>query len=105
MTITINNKVVELKFTFNSFKYMEDFDMGDVSDIDKHPFKVIRLTEELLYGAVNNSPKVKFTKEDVAIFLEEYAETNPMLDLLTELMGELENSSFFKNLQETTPQK
>lgn len=105
MTITINNKVVELKFSFNSFKYMENFSMTEVSDIDKYPFKVIRLTEELLYGAVNNSRKLQFSKEDVGVFLEEYASEHSMLELLTVLMGELEDSSFFKNLQEITPVK
>lgn len=105
MTITIKAKEVELKFTFNSFKYLEDFNISELADIESHPFKSIRLTEELLFGAVNHDRKSKYTREDVASFLEEYSETASMFDLLTELMGLLEDSSFFKNLQETSTAK
>lgn len=99
MNINIKKKEIEIQFTFNSFKYMADFDMGALSDLDKKPFKMIGMVETLLMGAVNNNPKVKISQEDVSIFLENYIAENSLNELLEELMSKLQESNFFKSLQ------
>lgn len=97
--IKINGKDVELKFTFNSFKYMQDFDAKDFENAESNPFLIAKELEVLVMGAANNSPKFKVKEEDVQEFLEEYVSENDPADLLTELMEKLQESSFFKSLQ------
>ena len=99
MNIKIKNKEVELKFSFNSFKYMEEFDIEELSDIEKKPFKIISMVEILLLGALNHNPKIKISKEDISIFLEDYIIENPINVLMEELMVKLQESNFFKSLQ------
>lgn len=99
MVVKIRNKEIDLKFSFNSFKYMQDFDVNTIAEIESKPFKLIPLVEMLMMGAVNNHPKVRISLEDVQAYIEEYSAENSLADLLTELMGLLEESNFFKNLQ------
>lgn len=99
MEINIKKKTVELKFTFNSFKYMQDFDMGALEDIDRKPFKMIGMVESLLMGAVNSNPKFKVSLEEVSLFLEDYIAENSLNELLEELMKQLQDSNFFRSLQ------
>lgn len=99
MNIKIKNKEVELKFSFNSFKYMEEFDIGELSDIEKKPFKIISMVEILLLGALNHNPKIKISKEEISTFLEDYIIENPINVLMEELMIKLQESNFFKSLQ------
>ena len=99
MIIKIKNTDCELGFTFNSFKYMGDFDLSALADMESKPFKVIPLIETLLLGAVNNNPKVKFSILDVQRFIEAYIEDGSLQDLLAELMKLLQESRFFKSLQ------
>ena len=98
-TIKVKNKEVELKFTFNSFKYMENFDIKAVEEIESKPFKIIPMLEVLLLGACNNSPKVKVSIVDVQDFLEEFMEEGSVTELMEELMNKLQESNFFKSLQ------
>ena len=104
MIIEMKKKEVELKFTFNSFKYMQDFDIKALDEIESKPFKIVPMLETLLMGAVNSNPKVKFTSNDVQEFLEIYVENESITELLEVLMGSLQESSFFKSLQKN-PQK
>lgn len=99
MNIKIKNKEVELKFSFNSFKYMEEFDIVGLSDIEKKPFKIISMVEILLLGALNHNPKIKISKEEISTFLEDYIIENPINVLMEELMVKLQESNFFKSLQ------
>lgn len=99
MNIKIKNKEVELKFSFNSFKYMEEFDIEELSDIEKKPFKIISMVEILLLGALNHNPKIKISKEEISTFLEDYIIENPINVLMEELMVKLQESNFFKSLQ------
>lgn len=99
MKVKFKGKDKELKFTFNSFRYMEDFDISEMDEMENKPFKIIGLTEKLALGAFNSDPKRVVTQEQVSEFLEDYAEENSIIDLMTGLMEELEKSSFFKNLQ------
>ena len=97
--IKIKNKEVELKFTFNSFKFMENFDIKAVEEIESKPFKIIPMLEVLLLGALNNNPKVKVSIVDVQEFIEGYIEDGSITELMEELMTLLQDSSFFKSLQ------
>ena len=99
MNIKIKGKDVELKYTFNSFNNMEDFDINELTEIESKPFKMVRITETLLMGAVNNNPKIKFTHDDVVDFLEEYVIENSISKLIEELINLLQDSNFFKSLQ------
>lgn len=99
MNITIRNKEYELKYTFNSFRYMEEFDVDELQMIERKPFKIIPILRILLHGAVNHNPKQKVSMESVDAFLEEYSETGDIGDLLEELIKLLEESNFFKSLQ------
>ena len=102
MVIDFKDEELELKFTFNSFKYMRDFDMGVIQTIESKPFELIPQMESLLLGAMNNNPKKKFSILDVESFLEEYIEEGSVTELLNELMELLQESSFFKSLQRET---
>jgi hypothetical protein len=102
MNINIDGKDVELKFSFNSFKYMQDFDLKELADIEAKPFKIIGIVESLLIGAVNHDAKVKFSEQKVELFLEEYMVEGSITELLETLMKMLEDSYFFKSLQKTT---
>lgn len=99
MNIKINGKDVKLEYTFNSFKYMEDFDINEMKDIETKPFKMVKMTETLLLGALNNNPKNVYTLEDVETFLEEYVIENSISKFIEELIGLLQDSNFFKSLQ------
>lgn len=101
MNVTIGNKEYELKYTFNSFRYMEEFDVGELQMIETKPFKIIPILRILLHGAVNHNPKQKVSIDNVDAFLEEYSETGDIGDLLEELINLLEESNFFKSLQGT----
>ena len=105
MKIMIGKKEHELKYTFNSFKYMENFDLEDINDLQRKPFKMISITEQLLIGALNHDPKKVVMVSDISEYLESVMEEGSITDLLEELMDLLQNSSFFKNLQKKTPKK
>lgn len=105
MNINIKGKDIEVKYTFNSFKYMGDFDLSEIEQVETKPFKLIPIVETLLIGGVNNDPRVKFTILDVSTFLEEYVVENAITDLLEELMELLQASNFFKSLQKNQTKK
>lgn len=100
MEIKINGKIRQLKFSFNSFKYLEDFDFAELEDMETKPFKLIRVTEELLFSAVNNDRKNYISVDLVQDYLEEVLEKGELPDLFAELAEMLQSSSFFQNLQE-----
>lgn len=99
MKIKIKGKEQELKFTYNSFRYIESFDVSELENIEKTPFKVIFTTEKLLYGALNHNPNEYFGLSDVSEYMEKVVETEDISELLSQLMQLLEESNFFKNLQ------
>lgn len=99
MKVKFKGKEKTLKFTFNSFRYMEDFDISEMEEMENKPFKIIGITEKLAFGAFNHNPKKFVKREEVSEFLEKYAEENSIVEFMTELMEELDKSSFFKNLQ------
>lgn len=100
-TIKIKNKEYELKYTFNSFKFMQDFDVSAMEEVEKKPFKIIPVLEMLLLGAVNHNAKQVVKEQDIQDYLEEYiaSEDGDITALLETLMQLLQESSFFKSLQ------
>lgn len=99
MEVEFGKKKVELKFTFNSFKYMQDFDLGSLMELDNKPFKIIDIAGQLLLGAANNNKSVKVAPIEVDRYLETAFEEDTIAELVNYLVNELENSSFFKGLQ------
>lgn len=99
MQFKVNEQLREVKFTFNSFKYMENFKLSDLAEVENAPFKMIDIISSLLYGGLNWNPKEKIRFDDIMEYLEDYVEENSIVELLEQLMLELENSSFFKSLQ------
>lgn len=99
MEIEFGKKKVELKFTFNSFKYMENFDLRELAEIEMKPFKIISIAEQLLLGASNNNKSVKVSPLEVEKYIEKALDDETITDLVTFLIDELQESSFFKLLQ------
>lgn len=99
MEIKVRNEQVELKYTFNSFKFMREFDMSVIGNVENKPFEIIPVLETLLLGALNSNSKKKYTATDVENFLEEFIEEGSIVELLNGLMDLLQESSFFKSLQ------
>ena len=105
MVIKFKGEDLELKFSFNSFKYMREFDMSALQNIEDKPFEIIPMLEMLLLGSMNNKKKKKFSMFDVEEFLEEYMEENAILTLLGGLMDLLQESSFFKSRHREVPKE
>lgn len=103
MRITINGIEHETKFTFNSFRYMEDFDVTDMQELERKPFKAIKVLRELLLGALNADPKTKVTPYEVNEYVESIVDggEKDITEMLGELISELTDSNFFKSLQKT----
>ena len=100
MEIIYKGKPVELKYTFNSFKYMQDLDLEELQTLGSTPFKVLGIVDTLMKGALNHNPRRKFDDGDVSEIIEEVMEDGDLMELLEFLLEELQESSFFKNLQE-----
>lgn len=105
-TINIKGIVHEPKFTFNSFKYMEEFDIDALQTLDKTPFKIIPVVEMLLLGALNSNPRTRVSLVEVDEFLDEFISGDGSLSELTEeLINLLQESNFFKSLQKMPTKK
>jgi len=99
MVVNFNEKEIELKYTFNSFKYMKNFSTKMFDEVNEKPFAIIDALEVLLMGAINNDKKVKYTLEDVDTILEDISNKGELPELLEQLMELLQESGFFKGLQ------
>ncbi len=98
-TINIKGKDIDLKYSFNSFKYMQDFDAGDFDELEMKPFKIVPLVVMMLMGALNHSPKNKIKEDDVHEFMEEFIVDGDLSQLMEDLMELLQESNFFKSLR------
>ena len=96
--IKIGGKNVMLKYTFNSFKYMEELDLSVMNELENKPFKILSLAEILLMGAVNHDPRNIVTIDMVQEHLEAVIVEGKLVDLVSDLMKILEDSDFFKSL-------
>lgn len=99
MILEHKDKEYELKYTYNSFRYMQDLDLGELEVIESKPFRIIGFTEELLMGAINNDPKRKVGVALVSEIVETRMDEGKLMELMENLIKLLEESSFFKNLQ------
>lgn len=101
MELTIGGKKYELKYTFHSFKYMEELDMSAMQEMDKKPFKLVGVLSIMLCGALNHDRKKKtYNIEDCEELIAKYVdEDGSLMELFTNLTGLLESSGFFKSLQ------
>lgn len=97
--IEYNDKEYPLEFTYTSIKHIVDFDINEITDLEHTPFKIIPLTEELLYGAINNNPKKLHKRTLVERIVEDITSKGELFNTFTMLVELLEESDFFKNLQ------
>lgn len=105
MKLTIKEKEYELKFTFNSFRFMEDFNFSELEEVQHKPFKLIGVTSQLLLGALNHNRDEYYSQDDVEELMENILEENSIAELLNDLVELLQESSFFKSLQKQTKKK
>lgn len=98
-TITYKEKEYELKYTYNSFRYMEEFDIEDLNIVESKPFKIIPIVMTLLTGALNYNPNKPVKLALVNEILEDVIENGNIQELFTDLIDCLQDSNFFKNLQ------
>lgn len=101
MKFEIKGKEKELKFTYNSFKHMEDLDFEKLEEAERKPFIIAGFTSALLFGALNHNPKMKvIVQEDVDNALEAFVENEGSIpELFQNLFDLLSESNFFKSLQ------
>lgn len=102
MEIKIGEVTHELKYNFNSFKYMEDLNFAEMQSLDVSPLKIIKILTILLQGAINFDRKatVVYTRGKVEDMIETYAEENGnIIELFDMLTTNLMDTSFFKSLQ------
>lgn len=97
--INIDNTNIELKYTFNSFKYMEDFDIDELNMVEHKPFRLIKIARIMLMGAVNNDSKVFISDEKCDRYLENSITKGKLVELVESLSEILAESDFFKGLQ------
>lgn len=101
MLVKVKDKDKELKYTFNSFKHMQNFDISSFAELDRFPFKIISLASEMLFGALNHD-RHDFVPYIVAEEIVESKIEDGTIDELIEHMSTLlEESNFFKSLQKT----
>lgn len=99
----INGKELLLKYTYNSFRHMDGFSIVDIQKSQTNPTMIFKITETLLYGALNNSRKEYFSMDFVLDYLEEVLDSgdgDEIFELAEKLMEMLSETSFFKKLQE-----
>jgi hypothetical protein len=103
MKFNIKGKERELKFTYNSFKHMEDLDFERLEEAERKPFIIAGFCSTLLFGALNHNPKARvISQEEVDEELEVFVENGGSVsDLFQSLFDLLQESNFFKSLQKT----
>lgn len=101
MKIKIGEVDVELRYTFNSFKYMREFDINEMNDIQNKPFKLFAVLSELFYGAVNHNPSIVISREESDTMLQEYVSSKDcnIGEFINKLFEMLTENDFFKQLQ------
>lgn len=102
LKIKVKDKDYNLKFTFNSFKHMKNVEYPNISlDNDKNiikPFAMVEFISDLFYGAMNCYVDKPFTRTECDEILETYIENTDFNVFAQELIQELNDSGFFKNV-------
>lgn len=102
--INVNNTDYILKFTFNSFKFIDDLELG--TDYSQFPLKTMTLTYKLLYGALNWARDKYYNEDDVDAIFEGYLQEDGDVQLLMKnLISMLNETNFFKALQKKEGEK
>lgn len=99
MIFKIKGEELKIKYTFNSFKFMREFDIRMVDEVQFKPFLVIPVIEQLLLGGLNYSPTKTFSIVDIDEAVEAFADYGDIKQLMEDLIAELKDSPFFKSLQ------
>lgn len=96
--VKIDNNDYILKFTFNSAKYLDNFEF--TQDFEKCPMRVFSMISDLFYASMNWAYDVVYTRKETDELLERYFEddNSNIHDFLKNLMELLSNSLFFKKL-------
>jgi hypothetical protein len=97
--ITINGKEMELEFTYNSTKYLSDFDLTLFEQMESKPFKALDAVTGLLYASMNSNKAVKVSLDEVDDVVESAVNEGKFGELLEELVTKLQESAFFQSLQ------
>lgn len=115
LKIKIEDKDYLLKYTFNSFRHMENVDLVGIGVKDmSNPFVNYNLLSGLFCGALNWSSEILYTIDESDELLEKYisevGEEEVLVKFLPSLMERLSESIFFKNAvksaqKELEPQK
>jgi len=79
---------------------MEELDLGALNELDRKPFKLFGTAEIMLMGGLNHNNKVVYTVDDAQECLEEVAGEGDLMELVEQMFALLEESNFFKKLQE-----
>jgi hypothetical protein len=103
--INIKGKELEIKFTYNSMRYMQDFDVTSFGEIESKPFKAIGLLKELMFAGMNHNPKVVVGEIEIDGYIESSIEEGKFQELMEEVINKLNESDFFQSLQKTKPKK
>ena len=103
--INIKGKDLEIKFTYNSMKYMQEFDITSFAEVEHKPFKAIALIRELLFAGLNHDPKVVIGEITIDEYIESSIEEGKFQELMEEVINKLNESDFFQSLQKTKPKK
>jgi hypothetical protein len=101
--ITINGKTMDLEFTYNSTKYLSDFDLTLFDQMEAKPFKSLELVTGLLYASMNSSKHTKVSLDEVDDVIESAVNEGKFSELLEELVKKLQESAFFQSLQKNQP--
>ena len=101
--ITIKGKEMELGFSYNSTKYLSDFDLTLFEQMESKPFKSLELVSGLLYASMNANKAVKVSLDEVDAVVETAVEEGKFGELLEELVLKLQESAFFQSLQKSQP--
>lgn len=97
--IPVGDKEISIEYTFNSFKFMQDFDVTAMSEVENKPFKVIGILSSLLTGGLNSNPKRLVATDIVDMYTEQIIQSGLAVDVIEECFTELQESDFFKSLQ------
>lgn len=100
MEVKVRDSVEQIKFTYNSFKYMKDFNIRSLEEISEKPFMMIQLCGQILLGGINHDRNKVYSLTDVDDIIERSVSNGTFTKMFTELVNVLTECDFFKSLQQ-----